>query len=188
MLLNRSTLLCGARRFALPVLALAVFLQFPARAQDGLSYYAQRTLQSYYTGGYEEAEEYAERVLDAGIADPNVTTALIDSELAQGKYQEAAETAVVAAETFAEYFPIQVVAIEALLAGGKEREAKAVLDGLNKLAKNADPKTLDSIELVALGKAALLLGGEPKMVLTQLSVIFTLPASRRSFTSKAINR
>ncbi|MGI9242357.1 MAG: peptidase MA family metallohydrolase, partial [Verrucomicrobiales bacterium] len=55
----------------------------------------------------------------------------------------------------------------ALLAGGKEREAQAVLADLNELAKNANPKALDSIELVALGKAALLLGGEPKMVLTQ---------------------
>ena len=104
---------------------------------------------------------------DHGINDPNVVTALIDAELAQGKYAEAAETAVGAAGTFAEYFPIQVVAIEALLAGGKEREAQAVLDNLNNLAKQANPKALDSIELVALGKAALLLGGEPKMVLSK---------------------
>jgi tetratricopeptide (TPR) repeat protein len=136
-------------------------------AQDDLSYYAQRTLGAYYTGNYAEAEEYAERVLEAGLDDPNVTTALIRAELVQGKYAEAAETAVTAAATFAEYFPIQVVAVEALLAGGKEREAKSVLDGLNELAKAANPKTLDSIELVALGKAALLLGAEPKMVLTQ---------------------
>ncbi len=145
----------------------SVLIGLSARAQDDLSYYAQRTYGAYYTGEYAEAEEYAERVLDAGLDDPNVTTALIRAELAQGKYAEAAETAVTAAATFAEYFPIQVVVVEALLAGGKEREAAAILDELNDLAKAANPKALNSIELVALGKAALLLGGEPKMVLTQ---------------------
>ena len=159
----------GARCFALLGFSLGAlgFSLAPAHGQDELSYYAQRTLREYYTGAYTEAEEYAERVLDAGLNDPNVTTALIRAELAQGKYDEAAETAVTAAETFAEYFPIQVVAVEALLAGGKEREAKSVLDNLNELAKAANPKTLNSIELVSLGKAALLLGAEPKMVLTQ---------------------
>jgi tetratricopeptide (TPR) repeat protein len=137
-------------------------------AQDSnLSYYAERTLRDYYTGSYAEAEKYAERIIEAGVDDPDVTTALIKAELAQGKYQEAAATAAVAAETFSEYFPIQVLAIEALLTGGKEDEAKLVLEKLNTLAKNAKPKALNSIELVALGKAALLLGGEPKMVLTQ---------------------
>ena len=153
--------------YFLALFAVVLAAPFPARGQDDLSYYARRTLGSYYTGDYAEAEEYAERVIDAGIDDPNVVTALIDAELAQGKYTEAAETAVEAAVTFDEYFPIQVVAIEALLAGGKEREAKKVLDDLNELAKKAKPKTLNSIELVALGKAALLLGGEPKMVLRE---------------------
>lgn len=164
-----STRASGARRYALTGFAAVVFvfIGLSARAQDDLSYYAQRTYGAYYTGEYAAAEEYAERVLDAGLDDPNVTTALIRAELAQGKYGEAAETAVTAAATFAEYFPIQVVVVEALLAGGKEREAAAVLDELNDLAKAANPKALDSIELVALGKAALLLGGEPKMVLTQ---------------------
>ena len=163
-----STRARGVRRFALIGWVVMVFSEFLATAQDsGLSYYAQRTLRSYYVGDYAEAEEYAQRVVDAGINDPNVTEALIDSQLAQGKYGEAAATAVAAAETFAGYFPIQIVAVEALLAGGMEREAESVLAELNKLAKNAKPKALDSIELVALGKAALLLGAEPKMVLAQ---------------------
>ncbi|MGI9244061.1 MAG: hypothetical protein ACR2RV_24905, partial [Verrucomicrobiales bacterium] len=120
----------GARRYTLPglVVLVCIFDILVAHAQDDLSYYARRAYGAYYTGAYSEAEEYAERVLDAGLDDPNVTTALIRAELAQGKYTEAAETAVTAAETFAEYFPVQVVAVEALLAGGKEREAKAVLD------------------------------------------------------------
>ena len=165
-ILNHSSL--PTRQFVLIGWLALGFLNGVAVAQDSdLSYYAQRTLRDYYTGGYAEAEAYAERVIEAGIDDPNVTTALINAELAQGKYKEAAATAVAAAETFADYFPIQVVAIEALLAGGLESKAKFVLDELNKLAKNAKPKTLNSIELVALGKAALLLGGEPKMVLTQ---------------------
>lgn len=139
-----------------------------SHAQDShLSYYAQRTLRDYYTGNYTGAEEYAERAIKAGINDPDVATALIKTELAQGKYQEAAATATKAAGSFEGYFPVQVLAIEALLAGGKEAEAKLVLDQLNTLAKNTNPKALNSIELVALGKAALLLGGEPKMVLTQ---------------------
>lgn len=144
------------------------FLHGFAFAQDSnLSYYAERTLRDYHTGSYAEAEEYAERLEQAGLNDPNVTTALIRAELAQGKYEEAAATASGAAESFPGYFPIQVQAIEALLAGGKEDEAKLVLEELNKLAKIANPEALNAIELVALGKAALLLGGEPKMVLTQ---------------------
>jgi tetratricopeptide (TPR) repeat protein len=106
-------------------------------------------------------------VLQAGRTDPDVVAAHMRALQAQGEYEEAAELAAAAAEAFAEYFPIQVQAVEVLRAGGRSEQAEAVLKGLNELAKEANPKTLNAVELVALGRAALLLGAEPKMVMSQ---------------------
>ncbi len=136
-------------------------------ADDELSWYAAQARELVAEGDYAEAEEYCLRLLRYGSNDPNVVGALIESQQAVGKYEEAARTASAAARSFEGYFPIQVQAIGALRAGGKTEEARTVLAGLNTLAKEANPKTLNATELVALGEAALLLGGEPKMVLGQ---------------------
>jgi tetratricopeptide (TPR) repeat protein len=156
------------RRFALVFWLAVTGLPGTTAAQDSnLSFYAQRTLQEYYTGHYPEAEVLAERIVAAGLEDPNVMTALIKAELAQGKYREAASTAEKASRIFTGYFPVQVLAIEALRQGGREDKAKAILEELNQLAKKTNPKGLSAVEMVALGKAALLLGAEPKMVLSR---------------------
>ena len=135
-----------------------------APAQSGLSRYAEQTLGLYYTGQYSEAEDYGERVISNNIQDPTVASAVIDSELALGKYAEAADTAAEAAGSFEGYIPIQVKAIETLRLAGRTDEAKALLDGLDALAKTVTPKTLNATELTGLGRAALLMGAEPKMV------------------------
>ena len=136
-----------------------------ARAQ--FSDFARQTLRLYYAGYYSEAEEYGLEVLDAGYEDPNVVTAIINAKRAQGKYAEAADVASLAAKTFEGYIPIQVKAIETLRTAGRVAEADELLDGLDALAKTLNPKTLNATELTGLGKAALLLGAEPKMVHTQ---------------------
>ncbi len=156
----------GARFLVLVVVAVAVLCPEPAGGQtDTLSYYARRALLLLVTGEYAEAEEYCERVMRFGSADANLARIRIEAEMAQGKYAEAAENAQKASRQFEGYFPIQVVAIEALRIGGKEEAAKALLVELDALAKKANPKALNAVELTALGKAALLLGAEPKMVL-----------------------
>lgn len=149
-------LLVGAATFLIPARAMA---------QKDWSYYSQRALANYVQGEYADAEEYCERIMSFGADDPNLARVLIDSETAQGKYEEAAETAAKASKRFDGYFPIQVLAIHTLRNAGREEEAQAILKELDGLAKEINPKTLNAVELTALGKAALLLGAEPKMVL-----------------------
>lgn len=136
-----------------------------ADAQEELSYYAQRAQRLLWTGEYADAEEYCERVLEYGNPDPGVVKVLIEAETAQGKYEEAATHAAKAAGQFEGYVPIQLVVIEALRRAGRKEDAAAALKDLDALARKLNPKTLNAVELVALGKAALLLGAEPKMVL-----------------------
>ncbi len=134
---------------------------------DGLSDYAQRGLGFYYAGEYEDAIEYCERLIRYGIADPKIHEILIDASSSLGQYDKAAEVAALAAEEFEGYFPIQVRSVEALRAAGRIEDADEILETLDKLAKEADPKRLNAEELVALGKAALLFKADPKMVLAQ---------------------
>lgn len=160
----RRLLSRGAGMFCRLLLFVAALTSF-AHGQDGWSYYAKRALQSYATGDYADAEEYCERIMSFGANDPNLTRVLIDSETAQGKYKEAAENALKAASSFEGHYASQVVAITALRNVGKLEEAHKILNELNELARKANPKTLNAEELTALGRAALYLGAEPKMVL-----------------------
>ncbi|MEM0896019.1 MAG: hypothetical protein AAGJ79_03970 [Verrucomicrobiota bacterium] len=156
-------------RFPLIVrlLVAVAILQGTARGQDGLSRYANQTLRLYLTGEYAEAEQYGERVTSYGINDANVAITVIKSELAQGKYDEAAESARDASKTYEGYIPVQVEAIETLRICGKSEDAQTLLNGLDALAKKLNPKNLNATELTGLGRAALLLGAEPKMVHAQ---------------------
>jgi tetratricopeptide (TPR) repeat protein len=148
------------------LVAVAVHLApVAAHGQEGLSQSARHALRQFVTGDYAEAEDYCKRIISFGSADANLATIRIRAQMAQGKYEEAAGNASNAARQFEGYFPVQVAAIEALRSAGKEDEARGLLDQLDALAKKANPKTLNAIELTALGKAALLLGAEPKMVL-----------------------
>ena len=162
---NLPHLLRGARVLVLWAAMATFWLPAPVWGQEGLSYYAQRALKMHVTGDYAEAEEYCERVLGYGSEDVNLARIHIQSELALGKYEEAAASAAEAAKTFSGYVPMQIVVVDALRRAGKDEEAKAALVELDAVAKKLNPKTLKADELVALGRAALLLGAEPKMVL-----------------------
>ncbi|MEM9479804.1 MAG: tetratricopeptide repeat protein [Verrucomicrobiota bacterium] len=153
--------------FIVHLLVAVAILQGTARGQDGLSRYANQTLRLYLTGEYAEAEQYGERVTSYGINDANVAITVIKSELAQGKYDEAAESASAASKEYDGYIPMQVEAIETLRLCGRTEEAQTLLDGLDALAKELNPKNLNATELTGLGRAALLLGAEPKMVHAQ---------------------
>ena len=118
-------------------------------------------------GDYETALEYADQVSEYGRADPQVVEAQLDALMTLGQYDRAAELAAEAAEIFDGHIPIQVQVIEVLRRTGRADAAAERLDALDALAKQANPATLNAVELVALGRAALLLGAEPKLVLKQ---------------------
>ena len=100
------------------LVAIVVFLVPPGLCgQDELSPYARRALMQLVAGDYPEAEEFCDRVIDWGSADAHLAMIRIRAQMAQGKYEEAAESALKASRQFAGYFPIQVTAIE--LAAGR---------------------------------------------------------------------
>ncbi len=118
-------------------------------------------------GNYQDAIDYADEVSGFRRADPQVVAARLDALMTLGFYDRAAEDAGEAADEFDGYIPIQLQAIEVLRRTGRGEKSAALLEALDGLAKQAKPANLNAVELVALGRAALLLGAEPKLVLKQ---------------------
>lgn len=167
-----------SRRLSFRICALAALVAgvtaSPVAAQEGFSRGGLQARALVVQGGYEDAAEFSERFSEFGSLDPQVVAAWLDALMTLGRYNEAAERAAWAAAQFDGYIPIQVQAIEVLRSTGREGAASERLEALDALAKEANPRTLNSIEQVALGRAALLLGAEPKLVLER----FYQPARR----------
>jgi len=149
------------------VLTAALLGTSPGFGQEGWSRAGMRARAMVLEGEYETAAAYAEERSEYRRPDPQVVSAWLDARMALGEYAEAAELAAEAAATFDGYLPMLVQSIEVLRQTGHVDEAKALLEQLDALAKESNPKNLNAVELVALGRAALLLGAEPKLVLRQ---------------------
>lgn len=158
-----------SRRFSLRVPVLVALASWavvlPVAAQEGFSRAGLQAWALVVQGQYEDAAEFSERFSEFRLGDPQVAVAWLDALMTLGRYEEAAALAGRAAEAFEGYIPVQVRAIAVLRETGHAEQSAAHLEVLDALAKEANPKTLDAVELVALGRAALLLGAEPKLVL-----------------------
>ncbi|MFC7336699.1 tetratricopeptide repeat protein [Haloferula chungangensis] len=154
-------------RIIVPAVLLAVAPVSPLGAQEGWSRAGLQAWGLVTSGEYESALEFAEQISEFARRDPQVVEAQLNALMSLGRYELAGERAAEAAAAFEGYIPIQVQAIEVLRRTGREAESKKRLEGLDALAKKSNPATLNAVELVALGRAALLLGAEPKLVLKQ---------------------
>ncbi len=151
------------------VLLLAGWLAagLPLFGQSGLSRAAREAQAMVIMGAYEEAEELGTMMAEYGRHDPQLVDAWLDARLALGDYDDAAELASESAERFEGHIPSQVRAIEVLRTTGRDERAGALLEALDELAKQANPRSLSGAELVALGHAARMLGAEPKLVMRE---------------------
>jgi len=119
------------------------------------------------SGRYQEAIEVVEEELKDGGFDREILRTYVRALLATGRYGRAGDMATSLFKTYPNNLPSIIFAYETLRQVGREKLSTTVLEYANKFAKavGGDVQDYTASELVALGKAALGLGAEPKFVL-----------------------
>ncbi len=152
----------------MPVLLLVVFcgcLAFPALADD-----LDDARKLLLTGKYAEAITAAEKGVKEEDGSEEWRLLLVQSHMAVGQYAQAhtALTNALSRYPHSSSIRLRLVGRDVKLFNGLPDEAKDLLDEINRLAGSRSWAYRDPANLTALGRAALLLGADPKMVLDRL--------------------
>jgi len=165
ILKRRATRSVRERVPAILLVLLAVWLVRPACA-DELSD-ARKLLQ---TGKYSEAIAAAEKGAKEEESSEDWRLLLVQAHMAVGQFQQAhtALTNALSRYPHSSSIRLRLVGREVKLFNGLPDEAKDLLDEINRLAGSRTWAYRDPANVTALGRAALLLGADPKMVLDRL--------------------
>lgn len=152
----------------MPVLLFVVFcawLALPAMAED-----LDDARKLLLTGKYAEAITAAEKGVKEEEGSEDWRLLLVQAHMAVGQYPQAhtALTNALARYPHSSSIRLRFVGREVKLYNGLPDEAKELLDEVNRLAGSRTWAYRDPANLTALGRAALLLGADPKMVLDRL--------------------
>ena len=151
-----------------PVLLLVVFcgwLALPALADD-----LDDARKLLLTGKYSEAITAAEKGAKEEEGSEDWRILLVQSHMAVGQYAQAhtALTNALGKYPHSSSIRLRFVGRDVKLFNGLPDEAKDLLDEINRLAGSRTWAYRDPANITALGRAALLLGADPKMVLDRL--------------------
>ncbi len=151
-----------------PVLLLVVFcgwLALPALADD-----LDDARKLLLTGKYSEAITAAEKGAKEEEGSEDWRLLLVQSHMAVGQYAQAhtALTNALGKYPHSSSIRLRFVGRDVKLFNGLPDEAKDLLDEINRLAGSRTWAYRDPANITALGRAALLLGADPKMVLDRL--------------------
>ncbi|KAF0179956.1 MAG: hypothetical protein FD161_969 [Limisphaerales bacterium] len=151
-----------------PVLLLVVFcgwLALPALADD-----LDDARKLLLTGKYSEAIRAAEKGVKEEEGSEDWRLLLVQSHMAVGQYAQAhtALTNALSRYPHSSSIRLRFVGRDVKLFNGLPDEAKDLLDEINRLAGSRTWAYRDPANITALGRAALLLGADPKMVLDRL--------------------
>lgn len=151
-----------------PVLLLVVFcgwLALPALADD-----LDDARKLLLTGKYSEAIRAAEKGVKEEEGSEDWRLLLVQSHMAVGQYAQAhtALTNALGKYPHSSSIRLRFVGRDVKLFNGLPDEAKDLLDEINRLAGSRTWAYRDPANITALGRAALLLGADPKMVLDRL--------------------
>jgi tetratricopeptide (TPR) repeat protein len=119
----------------------------------------------FLKGDYEEAVRLAEKALRADDANQDWSLLLTQALLTLGRYADAETAITKAAARYDDSIRVRLLGYEVLLGNGKPEQAKLLLDEINSLGGRRVWAYRDPPNLVALGRAALLLGADPRLVL-----------------------
>ena len=145
------------RRFAV-VFLLLCFL--PVSAAD-----LEQCRKLFITGEYSECIRLSEQAVRERERNEEWAVLLVKSLLAVGRYPEAEGALTNALSRYRSSIRLRLAGWETLNANGNTDAARDLLQEINDRAASGGSIYRDPPNLVALGKAALLLGAEPKLVL-----------------------
>ena len=117
----------------------------------------------FLRGDYAECIQLAQEGIRDNTRDEEWPLLLIQSLLAVGRYADAASTLTESVARHRYSIRLRVLGFDVLRSNGKLERAKEMLDEVNRFAGNWRYRSPP--EIVALGRAALLLGADPKLVL-----------------------
>ncbi len=123
------------------------------------------TRRLYQQGQYAECIRLSEKAISDRIRDEEWPMLLVRSQLALGLYPEAEGTLTNALGRYRASIRLRVLGCEVMAAAGKPGRVPALLGEINELGSSRMSLYRDPPNLVALGKAALMLGADPKVVL-----------------------
>lgn len=152
----------------MPVLllvALLLGLAVPARADD-----LDDARKLLLTGKYPEAIAAAEKGAKEEEGSEDWRILLVQAHMVVGQYQQAhtALTNALSRYPHSSSIRLRFLGRDVKLFNGLPEEAKELLDEINRLAGSRSWAYRDPANLTVLGRAALLLGADPKMVLDKL--------------------
>jgi tetratricopeptide (TPR) repeat protein len=139
---------------------ITLLLPASARAQD-----LDETQRAFLHGNYEEVIQSAERAVAANPYGSEWRVLLIKSLLTTGHYAEAYTNAMRALGGYSVTLETRLLARQAALYQNDLRGANERLAELSLIIQRNPPSARDPEQLVALGRALLLLGVEPRVVL-----------------------
>ncbi len=150
-------------RVALHFLGTLFFLLFTSRPVHSAEIEAARSLM--FKGKNAEAIELCDEALKERFADEEWAILSARLHLIQGKYPEALTLVTEALTRYNRSIRVRLVAREVFLMNGKVEDARRMLDEINQLVGSRRWAYSDLANQVALGRAALLLGADAKLVL-----------------------
>ncbi|MCI0536332.1 MAG: tetratricopeptide repeat protein [Verrucomicrobiales bacterium] len=119
----------------------------------------------YLKGEYEEAASRAQQALDRRMRNEDWGLVLSQSLLALGRYSDAQKAISNALELQPSSVRLRVQARDVYLQNGQIERAKEMLDEINQLGSSRMWAYNEPKSLLALGRAALIIGADPKLVL-----------------------
>jgi predicted Zn-dependent protease len=125
----------------------------------------EATRKLFLTGQYVTVAKEAQKAVDENEYDEEWRVLLGRALLEQGKYAEALEIATKSVPRYYSSVRLRLLAWDAYRANGQLDRAKSMLSEINYLAGSRQWAYRDAPNMITLGRAALLLGADPKRVL-----------------------
>jgi tetratricopeptide (TPR) repeat protein len=157
----------GSRRLTLILLCMFLLGLSPTNAAPD----PNQTSELFQTGQYEQCLEAAQAARKADDRSVEAPLFIVKSLLATGQYEQAAkEAAALIQDTHPLSLPLLKLAHTAFLHNNQAREAVSMLQMVYRIASVRRLDSMSSADQVAVGRALLLLGGEPSAVLDEFYV------------------
>jgi tetratricopeptide (TPR) repeat protein len=122
----------------------------------------------FIQGRYEECIRYAEKGMESDTSEDEWRVLLAKALMATGRYSNALEVISTNLSRFYGSVRLHLVAYDVYQQNGLPEKARKMLEQINNLASSRSWAYRDAPNLVCLGRAFLLFGAEPKLVLEKL--------------------